>query len=111
MEAAVRTAHYLLTGKELARLDIQPLRGMKGAKEGTLAVMTSGPKANYAEIEPILKNFGKLFYVGEKPGLAQTAKLANNLLGAAAIAVTSEAVAFGVKAGLDARVQIGRAHV
>ncbi len=33
MEAAVRTAHYLLTGKELAKLDIQPLRGMKGAKE------------------------------------------------------------------------------
>lgn len=33
MEAAIRTAHFLLTGKELARLDIQPLRGMKGAKE------------------------------------------------------------------------------
>ncbi len=33
MEAAVRTAHHLLTGKEMARLDIQPLRGMKGAKE------------------------------------------------------------------------------
>jgi iron-only hydrogenase group A len=33
MEAAVRTAHYLLTGEELARLDIQPLRGMKGSKE------------------------------------------------------------------------------
>jgi NADH-quinone oxidoreductase subunit G/NADP-reducing hydrogenase subunit HndD len=33
MEAAVRTAHYLLTGQELAKLDIQPLRGMKGAKE------------------------------------------------------------------------------
>lgn len=33
MEAAVRTAHYLLTGQELAKLDIQPLRGMKGSKE------------------------------------------------------------------------------
>ena len=33
MEAAVRTAHFLLTGQELARLDIQPLRGMKGSKE------------------------------------------------------------------------------
>jgi NADH-quinone oxidoreductase subunit G/NADP-reducing hydrogenase subunit HndD len=33
MEAAVRTAHFLLTGRELARLDIQPLRGMKGSKE------------------------------------------------------------------------------
>lgn len=33
MEAAVRTAHYLLTGEELTKLEIQPLRGMKGAKE------------------------------------------------------------------------------
>ena len=33
MEAAVRTAHYLLTGQEMAKPDIQPLRGMKGAKE------------------------------------------------------------------------------
>ncbi len=33
MEAAIRTAHYLLTGQELAKPEIQPLRGMKGAKE------------------------------------------------------------------------------
>ena len=33
MEAAVRTAHYLLTGQELAKLEIQPVRGLKGAKE------------------------------------------------------------------------------
>jgi len=33
MEAAVRTAHYLLTGEEMADLKLQPLRGIKGAKE------------------------------------------------------------------------------
>ena len=33
MEAAIRTAHYLLTGNELSKPDIQPLRGMKTAKE------------------------------------------------------------------------------
>jgi iron-only hydrogenase group A len=33
MEAAVRTACYLLTGQELAKPELQPLRGMKGAKE------------------------------------------------------------------------------
>jgi NADH-quinone oxidoreductase subunit G/NADP-reducing hydrogenase subunit HndD len=33
MEAAVRTAYYLLTGQELAKPELQPLRGMKGAKE------------------------------------------------------------------------------
>jgi len=33
MEAAIRTAHFLLTGQELAKLEMQPIRGMKGAKE------------------------------------------------------------------------------
>jgi NADH-quinone oxidoreductase subunit G/NADP-reducing hydrogenase subunit HndD len=33
MEAAVRSAHYLITGKELGALKIQPLRGMAGSKE------------------------------------------------------------------------------
>jgi NADH-quinone oxidoreductase subunit G/NADP-reducing hydrogenase subunit HndD len=33
MEAAVRTANYMLTGQELPKLDIQPLRGFKGSKE------------------------------------------------------------------------------
>ncbi|MBN1918404.1 MAG: (2Fe-2S)-binding protein [Verrucomicrobia bacterium] len=33
MEAAVRTAHFLLTGRELDDLKIQPLRGLDGAKE------------------------------------------------------------------------------
>jgi NADH-quinone oxidoreductase subunit G/NADP-reducing hydrogenase subunit HndD len=33
MEAALRTAHFLLTGEELSRLDILPVRGMTGIKE------------------------------------------------------------------------------
>ncbi len=33
MEAAVRTASYLLTCQELPKLELQPLRGMKGSKE------------------------------------------------------------------------------
>jgi 3-hydroxyisobutyrate dehydrogenase-like beta-hydroxyacid dehydrogenase len=80
--------------------------GVAGATKGTLAVMVSCPKAVFGDVEGILKNFGRIFFTGEKPGLAQSAKLANNLLAAAAIAVTSEAMAMGVKAGLDARVLI-----
>ena len=80
--------------------------GVAGAKGGTLAVMVSCPQHAYAEVEPILKTFGRLFFTGEKPGLAQTAKLANNLLAAAALVVSSEALAMGVKAGLDAKVLI-----
>ena len=78
--------------------------GVTGAKAGTLAVMVSCPKPAFGEIEPVLKTFGKIFFTGEKPGLAQSAKLANNLLAATAMVATSEAMAMGVKAGLDPKV-------
>jgi 3-hydroxyisobutyrate dehydrogenase-like beta-hydroxyacid dehydrogenase len=74
--------------------------------KGTLAVMVSCRKDTFSIVDPVLKTFGKTFYVGEKPGLAQIAKLANNLLAAAAIVLSSEAVVMGVKAGLDARTLI-----
>lgn len=80
--------------------------GVTGAKAGTLAIMVSCPTATLQKVEPILKVFGRTFHAGEKPGLAQTAKLANNLLAATALVATSEVMAMGVKAGLDAKVLI-----
>jgi 3-hydroxyisobutyrate dehydrogenase-like beta-hydroxyacid dehydrogenase len=80
--------------------------GVSGATKGTLAVMVSCARPTFDRLEPVLKVFGKTFYVGDKAGLAQIAKLANNLLGAAAIVLSSEAMAMGVKAGIDARVLI-----
>jgi 3-hydroxyisobutyrate dehydrogenase-like beta-hydroxyacid dehydrogenase len=49
---------------------------------------------------------GKVFFIGEKPGSAQTMKLANNFLSATAMVATSEAVVMGVKSGLDPAVMI-----
>ena len=80
--------------------------GVAGAIKGTLAVMVSCRADTYAEVEPLLKTFGRTFHVGEKPGLAQIAKLVNNLLAAAALVISSEGMAMGVKAGLDAKVLI-----
>jgi len=95
-----------LTARKVAWVDAPVSGGVAGARAGTLSVMVSCPKATYPAVEPILKTFGKLFFVGEKPGLGQSAKLANNLLGAAAIAVSSEAMAMAVKAGIDAKTMI-----
>src|SRR5881227_2412411 len=91
---------------DLTLVDAPVSGGIKGAVNGTLAVMVSCPKATYDRVEPILKHFGKLFYTGDKPGTAQTAKLANNLMAAAALVITSEAVAMGVKGGVNAKVLI-----
>jgi len=38
MEAALRSAHFLVTGKEMEQLEVQPVRGMDGIKEATVQV-------------------------------------------------------------------------
>src|ERR1700709_100352 len=90
-----------LKPRNLTLVDAPVSGGVRGAVNGTLAVMVSCPKDTYETVEPILKNFGKLFYTGDKPGTAQTAKLANNLMAAAALVITSGAVAAG-GTGVDA---------
>jgi 3-hydroxyisobutyrate dehydrogenase-like beta-hydroxyacid dehydrogenase len=95
-----------LKAKSMTLVDAPVSGGIRGAVNGTLAVMVSCPEATYDRVQPILKNFGKLFYTGDKPGVAQTAKLANNLMAAAALVITSEAVAMGVKGGVNAKVLI-----
>ncbi|WP_439499138.1 NAD(P)-dependent oxidoreductase [Bosea sp. (in: a-proteobacteria)] len=100
-----------LAEKNIVSVDSPVSGGIKGATAGTLAVMVSCPRATFDELDPILKTFGKIFFTGEKPGLAQTAKLVNNLMAAASLVITSEAMAMGVKAGLDARVLIDIVNV
>ncbi|MCD6334366.1 MAG: iron hydrogenase small subunit [Candidatus Latescibacteria bacterium] len=38
MEAAIRTAHYLLTGKELEHLEVEAVRGLKEVKEARVKI-------------------------------------------------------------------------
>lgn len=95
-----------LGAKGIAALDAPVSGGINGAAKGTLAVMVSGSKDAYEKIEPILTIFGKLFFMGEKPGLGQTMKLANNLMAACSMVITSEGVAMGIKAGLDPQAMI-----
>jgi len=92
--------------RNIAYVDAPVSGGLKGAREGTLAVMVSCPKSVFVEMEAILKTFGKVFHLGEGAGQAQTMKLANNLLSAAAVALTSEAMVMGVKAGLNPKVML-----
>jgi 3-hydroxyisobutyrate dehydrogenase-like beta-hydroxyacid dehydrogenase len=106
-----KTVAQGLADKKIGWVDAPVSGGIAGAKGGTLAVMVSCPKATYDTVTPILKNFGKLFFTGEKPGLAQTAKLANNLLAAAALVVSSEAFAMAVKAGINPRVLVDIVNV
>jgi 3-hydroxyisobutyrate dehydrogenase-like beta-hydroxyacid dehydrogenase len=95
-----------LAKKNIVQIDCPVSGGVGGAAKGTLAVMVSGPQAEIDPLKDVLGVFGKVFVIGDKPGMAQTMKLANNFLSATAMAATAEAVAMGVKAGLDAAVMI-----
>jgi len=95
-----------LAEKGIAVIDAPVSGGVAGAAKGTLAVMASGPTATMNRVAPLLRIFGRVFTVGERPGQAQVLKLANNLLSATSLAVTAEAMVMGVKAGLDPRLMI-----
>jgi 3-hydroxyisobutyrate dehydrogenase-like beta-hydroxyacid dehydrogenase len=95
-----------LSKKGMTGVDAPVSGGVAGAVKGTLAVMVACARPLYAELEPMLKSIGKVFHIGERPGMGQTMKLCNNLLSATAVAASCEAVVFGVKAGLDPKVMI-----
>jgi 3-hydroxyisobutyrate dehydrogenase-like beta-hydroxyacid dehydrogenase len=98
--------HDLLKKRDIVQIDCPVSGGVSGAEKGTLAVMVSGPKADAEAIRPALEIIGRVFFIGEKPGSAQTMKVANNFLSATAVVATSEAVVMGVKSGLDPHVMI-----
>lgn len=103
--AAIKTAE-ILKERGIVQIDCPVSGGVPGAEKGTLAVMVSGPLDEIEHLRPALEVFGKVFVCGDRPGLAQSMKLANNFLSATAMAASSEAIAMGVKAGLDPSVMV-----
>ena len=102
--AMARIVNSGLATRGVTLVDAPVTGGIAGADAGTLAVMVSCPRDTLARVQPVLAHLGRVIDTGAAPGLAQVAKLANNLLSAAALAVSSEAMAMGVKAGLDPEV-------
>ena len=98
--------HDRLAERNIVAIDSPVSGGVSGAEQGTLAVMVSGPRNEFDVIRTALEAIGRLFYIGEKPGSAQTMKLANNILAANVLVATSEVVVMGVKSGLDPAVMI-----
>ena len=104
--AAAQAVTAILAPAGIAAVDAPVSGGVTGAANGKLTLMASGPAAAVDSVKPLLECFGKLFVVGERPGLGQTVKLANNLMSAASLAIAAEAMAMGVKAGVDPKVMI-----
>jgi 3-hydroxyisobutyrate dehydrogenase len=76
--------------------------GVAGARARTLAVMYAGTDESCAAVAAVLAGLSdRRTRVGDRAGLAQAVKLANNFLSATALAAASEAVAFATAVGVD----------
>ena len=99
--AAVRV-HTLLAGHGVEYVDAPVSGGVSGAVDATLAIMYSGSGTTFERLRPIFEAMaGNVFRVGSRPGQGQAMKVLNNFLSGTAMAATAEAVAFGVRQGLD----------
>ncbi|MEU1164164.1 NAD(P)-dependent oxidoreductase [Streptomyces sp. NPDC005921] len=100
--AAARTIAGLLAEGGIGYVDAPVSGGVAGARARALTVMYAGDGDACSAVEGVLAGLSdRRRRVGDRPGMAQALKLANNFLSATALAATSEAVAFGLAAGLD----------
>jgi 3-hydroxyisobutyrate dehydrogenase len=85
-----------------ALLDAPVSGGVAGAEAGSLTIMLGGPEALVARARPLLEQLGEsLVHVGDRPGDGDAAKTINNMLSATNLAAAAEALAMGIRAGLD----------
>ncbi len=78
--------------------------GDTGAKAGTLTIIAGGKKGTFERCRPLFEAMGKnIFHVGGV-GVGQVVKIANQVIGGTILAVVSEALVMGVKAGADPEV-------
>jgi 3-hydroxyisobutyrate dehydrogenase-like beta-hydroxyacid dehydrogenase len=85
-----------------AFLDAPISGGPPGAEAGTLGIMCSGDEGTFKALKPALEAIsGKLVYLNDQPGAAQTMKLVNNIISFGNLSVALEAMTLGAKAGLD----------
>jgi 3-hydroxyisobutyrate dehydrogenase-like beta-hydroxyacid dehydrogenase len=105
--AAARAIDAFLADAGIAYVDAPVSGGVAGARARTLTVMYAGSDAACAAVGPVLAGLSdQRRRVGDRSGMAQALKLANNFLSATALAATSEAIAFGRSVGLDMAVML-----
>lgn len=99
--AAAAEAH----GNALA--DAPVSGGTVGAQAGTLTFMVGATEALFAQVRPVLAGMGRNLVHCGGTGTGQVAKICNNLILGISMIGVSEAMALGVKLGIDANVLAG----
>lgn len=98
---SVRQVGETARARGLRFIDAPVSGGVAGAAAGTLTFIVGGDAADFESAKPLLACMGQnLFHAGTL-GAGQIAKMCNNMLLAIHMAGTAEALALGVKEGLD----------
>ncbi|MQA95005.1 MAG: NAD-binding protein [Streptosporangiales bacterium] len=79
--------------------------GVSGARAATLAVMAGGPEETVAKVRPLLAALGRPRHVGAV-GAGHALKALNNLMSAAHLVASSEAMLIGRRFGLHPEVML-----
>lgn len=91
-----------LQSQGLHLLDAPVSGGVARAAEGKLSMMVSGSPTAFERCEPLLAVLAERVYrLGDEAGQGSTVKMINQLLAGVHIAAASEAMALGVKAGVE----------
>ncbi|VXC79237.1 putative dehydrogenase, with NAD(P)-binding Rossmann-fold domain [Burkholderia sp. 8Y] len=88
--------------KGVLMLDAPVSGGAAKAASGDMTMMTSGPAAAYAACEDVLDAMaGKVYRLGDAHGAGSKVKIINQLLAGVHIAAAAEAMALGLREGVD----------
>ena len=91
----------LLSTKNINYLDAPVSGGQAGAESGQLSIMVGGKNELYEELKDILMTYSKFIkYMGES-GSGQLTKMVNQICIAGLVQGLSEAINFGMNAGLN----------
>ena len=82
-------------------LDAPVSGGQAGAEGGTLTVMVGGDENDYKKAEPVIDSYSKKVKLMGPAGNGQLTKMVNQICIAGLVQGLSEAINFGMKAGLN----------
>ena len=81
--------------------------GQAGAQNGVLTVMCGGDSATFDRVKPVISAFARACTLLGESGAGQLAKMVNQIAIAGLVQGLSEAIAFGMRAGLDMNEVLG----
>jgi 3-hydroxyisobutyrate dehydrogenase len=80
--------------------------GVAGARAGTLMIMVGGPRESFERFKPMLSAIGNRVIRAGDAGAGHAVKALNNLMSAAHLLASSEALIAGRRFGLDPAVML-----